>query len=408
LRGTADLPLHGGKAPPWLFKRMVMLARGITEIMVMEYGQRGFLERISDPFWFQSLSCVLGFDWHSSGTTTVTTGALKEAIDPEELGIAIAGGKGRASRRTPEEILKTGEQLGLSDSRLTRFQKISRLAAKVDNALVQDTFQLYHHTFFLTEKGDWAVIQQGMNSRYARRYHWFDSGELIEEPHTAILGDRARVSVLNLTASESRENRRMELDLVKEGPERVERLYRELNAALEKQRTGSVQTSLGDWVEKGGQNKPQCSGGHGDERNRVWEIENWRENGIIERMGRREKALVMPMRINWDALKEAYEFSPANYEELIELKGVGLATIRALALIGELVYGTEASWRDPVKFSFAVGGKDGVPYPVDRKAMDESIEVLRQGIEQAKAGDKVKLRALERLRGVVPPDRKGV
>ncbi|MCK4613904.1 MAG: DUF763 domain-containing protein, partial [Thermoplasmata archaeon] len=374
MKRTADLPLHGGKAPPWLFKRMVALAKGITEVMVYEYGQKSFLERISDPFWFQSLSCVLGFDWHSSGTTTVTTGALKEAIDPAELGIAVAGGKGKASLKTPLEILGLGNNLGLNDSKLLEFQRISRLSAKVDNALVQDSFKLYHHTFFLTEKGDWAVIRQGMNFPYARRYHWFDAPELINEPHKAILGHRFSDPVLNLTAEESRKNRSMELELVKEGPQRLERLYNEVDGLVGKRgkarREG--QTTLDAW-------------GAGE---REVGMDPGLSPKAVERLKQVDHRLMMPMHINWDAVREAYEFAPSNYEELIAIKGIGPSTVRSLALIGELIYGTEASWRDPVKFSFAVGGKDGVPYPVDRRTMDESIEIIGQGIQKAKAGDK--------------------
>lgn len=423
MRGTADLPLHGGKAPPWLFKRMVSLAKGICEVMVFEYGQRGFLERLSDPFWFQSLSCVLGFDWHSSGTTTVSTGALKEAIDPGTLGIAVAGGKGKASLKTPVDIMDLGTKLGLTDAKLTGFQKISRLSAKVDNALVQDSFQLYHHTFFMTEQGHWAVIQQGMNTRYARRYHWFEAEDLIQEPHRAIMGDRFGEPVLDLTSRESQENRSLELDLVRDGPGKLERLFSELEVILDEQRrrVGRKQTTLRDWepggipvsvgqrseghgMKEGSSGKPEFAG-NDDRIDDGGPSPELHVERIVDRIERGERKLVMPMHINWEAVREAYEFVPNSYEELISVRGVGPSTVRSLALIGELIYGTEASWRDPVKFSFTVGGKDGVPYPVDRQAMDASIEIISSGIHEAKTGDKEKLKALERLRRFVPEDR---
>lgn len=410
MKRTADLPLHGGKAPPWLFRRMVGLARGITEVMILEYGHKGFLERISDPFWFQSLSCVLGFDWHSSGTTTVTTGALKEAIDPDAMGIAIAGGKGKVSLKTPDEIMNIGSRFGLSDTRLRNLQRISRLSAKVDNALVQDSFKLYHHSFFLSEKGDWCVIQQGMNTSYARRYHWFDTRELIEEPHKAIMGHRTSLPVLDLTSSSSRMNRGVELDLVLDGPDRLQRLYDEVTRLSQKSRdvTGLSQTTLEDWI---GQSSPGPTGrSTGKTEGKDTNEEGWNdkiETALISEVSEDilTERLVMPTHINWDAIRDAYDFVPTNYEELISIKGIGPATVRSLALIGELMYGTEASWKDPIKYSFTVGGKDGVPYPVDRKAMDESIDILREGIDRAKVGDKERLKAIQSLRRFVPDDR---
>jgi len=191
--GVANLPLHPGKAPRWLFKRMVNLSRGIIEVISYEYGTDEFLRRISDPFWFQALSCVLGYDWHSSGTTTVTCGALKEAINPEDNGFAIAGGKGKTSRKTPSEIEKISEIYNLSTSAVKKLQYSSRMCAKIDNTAIQDGHNLYHHVFIFSESGMWAVIQQGMNNEtnYARRYHWL-SEELesfVCEPHNAIVGD---------------------------------------------------------------------------------------------------------------------------------------------------------------------------------------------------------------------------
>ena len=341
---------------------MVSLAECIVRVIVREHGVRGLLERLSDPWFFQSLSCVLGYDWHSSGTTTVTCGALKEAIDPGELGVAVAGGKGRASRRTPGEIEEHGVGLGLSGRRIEELKYGSRMAAKVDNSLVQDGYSLYHHTFIFDERGDWIVIQQGINEgeRNARRYHWPpEHTSLIEEPQGAILCESHLPAVLDMTAGESEENRGTCLDIAREDPRRLKRLLAKP--------TPPHQSTLERWTE---------SPAH--------------------------KLLVMPATVNWRALKKAYEFQPRSYEELVSLRGIGPSTIRGLALVAELVYGEEPSWRDPVRFSFAFGGKDGVPFPVDRRAMDEAVDVMRAGVEEAEMRREERLRAIRRLRRCVP------
>ena len=315
--GEAHLPLHGGRAPAWLFRRMKELAKPVLSSVVSEYGRRGLLERLADPHWFQALGCVLGYDWHSSGVTTVLTAALKEALQEEDLGVRIAGGKGKASLKTPQELSTIAEEFGLDPSPLIR---ASRLSAKVDNSALQDGFDLYHHAFILTEEGEWAVVQQGMNPslRMARRYHWLGSRveSFVVEPHHAIISE-TRVKVLNLVARESEGVRRASLDLVKEGTARLKRLMEEY------------------------------------------------------------RVLRMPRRIDWAALERAYQLSPSSYEELLEIRGMGKSALRALALLSELVYGERASVRDPAKYSFAFGGKDGVPFPVDVKLMDEVISYLR-------------------------------
>ncbi|MBS7619544.1 DUF763 domain-containing protein [Candidatus Bathyarchaeota archaeon] len=359
----AVLPLHNGKAPRWLFNRMVKLADCIIDLIIKEYGVKGLLHRLSDPWFFQSLSCVLGYDWHSSGTTTVTCGALKEAVDPEVDGIAIAGGKGRASRNTPKEIEEYGLKFGLTSSRIEELKYSSRMAAKVDNSLIQDGYTLYHHNFIFDEHGDWIVIQQGMNDRErnARRYHWpINHKSLIEEPKKRILCNTRSPRVLDMTSSKSEENRRICLDLIKDDPRRLENLFR-------RPPPGS-QALLDDYF-----------------------------GGRVLR-----KSLIMPRKVNWKALIAAYEFQPRTYEELIGISGLGSATIRGLALVAELVYGEAPSWRDPVRFSFAFGGKDGVPFPVDKRAMDGAIGVLRQGILASKVKESEKIEALQRLRRCVP------
>ncbi|MGQ9551681.1 MAG: DUF763 domain-containing protein [Candidatus Bathycorpusculaceae bacterium] len=369
--GFADLPLHGGKAPRWLIIRMQKLAKEIVTIIVNENGTKDFLERIADPFWFQALGCVLGYDWHSSGVTTVVTSVLKQAIVPEEHGIAVCGGKGKISLQTPIEIGNACEKFGFTNNNIETMRYASRMSAKVDNAAIQAGYQLYHHAFFITEDEDWAVVQQGMclEDHTARRYHWLSKNALnfVVEPHSAIVGDVTREIALDMSAKKSEGCRKTSVDIAKEPPEKVMGTLASIRPFYQK--------SLQGWL-------PKTAG------------DKWREYPV--------EALAMPRNINWKALKEVYEFQPRNYEELLAFRGVGPATVRGLALIAELVYGEKPSWRDPVKFSFAYGGKDGVPFPVNRRAMDESIQMLRQTINEAKIGEKEKIRSLQRLRNFVP------
>jgi len=361
--GVANLPLHPGKAPRWLFKRMVQLSKGIIEVISYEYGKDEFLRRISDPFWFQALSCVLGFDWNSSGTTTVTCGALKEAVKQGEYGFSIAGGKGKASRKTLQQIEEIGEHYNFSTSKIEELQYSSRMAAKIDNTAVQDGHNLYHHVFLFSESGLWGVIQQGMNSEtnYARRYHWFSEhvDSFVCEPHNAILGDLRQEKVLDMTARQSESAQKISVDIVNDNPRHLRRDWAELTRPQN-------QTTLDNWILSKQKNKP------------------------IE-------YLTMPKAINWVKMREIYDFQPKNYEELLVIKGVGPNTVRALALISDLIYGEKPSWKDPIKYSFTVGGKDGVPFPVDRKAMDEATEIIRMGVKQARIDDKERLHALRRL-----------
>jgi hypothetical protein len=368
--GVANLPLHGGKAPSWLTGRMRRLAKEVSSIIVDEYGTDTFLTRISDPYWFQAFGCVLGYDWHSSGVTTVVTGILKQALSPEEHGLAVCGGKGRASRQTPDEIVKNAETFGFTDQTIQSLTYTSKMTAKVDNTAIQAGYQLYHHVFILTETRKWAVIQQGMSAedRTARRYHWLSdaTSSLIVEPHNAIVGTK-RERALNMTAKDSEGSRRASVDLAKEPTSKLARLFDAARPLHQK--------SLREWLPKT-EASPQLS------------------------------ALTMPRGINWKTMKQVYDFKPSNYEELLSLKGVGPATVRGLALVAELVYGAKPSWEDPVKYSFAYGGKDGVPFPVNRRAMDESIIMLRDTVKAARIGDKEKLHSLERLRRYVPENAK--
>lgn len=359
--GLANLPLHGGSAPSWLFSRMCLLAGGVVEALVCEYGPEEFLRRIADPYWFQALACCLGFDWHSSGTTTVTTAALKVAVSPERHGIAVAGGKGRTSGQAPSDIWMLGDALSLPPGKADELVRASRLSAKVDNALVQDGYQLYHHAFFFTERGEWAVVQQGMNHSFARRYHWLSDGlkSFVEEPHSAICSQRREEEVLDLTAPESAANHTVTLDLVRDGPSHL---------------IGSQRSLL--------------------------DFSSGRPRSLPKLILPRRHELMASLDIDEagrKVLQAAYELQPANYEELIALRGIGPKRIRALALISELIYGASPSWRDPAAFSFAHGGKDGTPFPVDLDTYDHSIRTLLEAIEEARVDKKEKYEAIKRL-----------
>lgn len=369
--GFANLPLHGGKAPAWLTIRMLKLAREIAKVLIDEYGSDAFLTRIADPYWFQAFGCVLGYDWHSSGVTTVVTGVLKQALSPEDHGVAVCGGKGRTSRATPTEILSVGEKLGFSESRLHTLVYTSRMTAKVDNSCIQAGYHLYHHAFIMAHSGSWAVVQQGMSAenRTARRYHWLSShvSSLVVEPHEAIVGETKLPQVLDMTAKESEGARKASVDAAKEKPERTIRL---LNAATA-QINPKTQKTLLSWLP-------------------------------IDTSLQTVETLTLPRKINWNTLRMLYESQPSNYEELLSIHGVGPATVRGLALIAELVYGEKPSWKDPVKYSFCVGGKDGVPFPVNRSSYDEIITFLQDAVERAKLGDKERIHAIKRLRTLAP------
>ena len=339
--------------------------------MVNQYGTSEFIRRLSDPYWFQALGCVLAYDWHSSGVTTVITGVLKTALSPEEHGVAVCGGKGKTSRKTPTDIETLGEKWGFCQQSIDDLTYASRMAAKVDNTAVQAGYQLYHHAFIVTEDEKWAVVQQGLcnSERSARRYHWLSDNVhgFVEEPQSAVACDTKRDRALNMTAKASEDSRKASVDLAKEPPKK-------LMALIQSASRPKNQSSLRKWL-------PQVTN------------DPWLQT---------QTSLNMPRNINWDTLSRLYDFQPNNYEEFLSVRGVGPATVRGLALVAELVYGDEPSWEDPVKFSFAYGGKDGVPFPVNRAAMDESIIVLRKAVEDAKIGEKERLRSLEGLRRLVP------
>ena len=330
---------------------MVKLARETTIAIVADFGSEEMLRRLSHPYWFQAFGCILGYDWHSSGVTTTLCGALKEAVKglEKDLDLFIAGGKGKTSRRTPTEIEDWGNSISLDPAPLVY---ASRMSAKVDSSAIQDGYQLYHHSFLFTTSGSWAVIQQGMNeaTRYARRYHWLGEKvtDFVNEPHSAILSE-ARGQALNLVASESNPARTTitEIATNQKPQDILSDLKRLKTLDLPPQHYLSTQDLHPDSLSK--------------------------------------------------ILLSTYERQPNDFEQLLGLKGVGAKTIRALSLISELVHGVAPSYRDPARYSFAHGGKDGIPYPVDRKTYEQSIELLQKAISKTKLGLREKNEAMNRL-----------
>ncbi len=343
----ADLPLHHGKVPPWLAQRMSALGAAITESIVLNYGKSAFLTRMSDPFWFQAFGCALGMDWHSSGITTSVMGSLKFALNPRahELGIYICGGKGKQSRQTPEELMRVGDKTGLNGKELAHF---SKLTAKVDNTIIQDGFQLYTHSFILSDEGHWVVIQQGMNdnSGMARRYHWHSEQvkAFTEEPHTFIYG-KNQGEILNLTDKLANPAKNAMLSLTKEKPAHLlPELARLRLPAHHDLRAGDVN---------------------------------------LKRLGA--------------VLTLAHERELTDFEELLMLEGTGPRTIQSLALVSEVIHGAPSRFSDPGRFSFAHGGKDGHPFPVPTHVYDETIEILRDSVEKARIGATEKNEAIRNL-----------
>ena len=345
--GSADLPLHNGHVPKWLAERMGKLGLAITEAILVEYGRQSFLQKISDPFWFQSLGAVMGMDWHSSGITTSVLGALKRSINPhsKELGLYICGGKGNKSRETPNELFKIAEATGLNGNELVR---CSKLSAKVDNTAIQDGFQLYLHHFILSSEGDWSVIQQGMRegTATARRYHWHSASlsSFVNEPHTAVCGNNMG-QILNLVSGEAMQTREGIVSIVQENP----------NKMLEEARHLVMPS-------------------HHEVR---------ASNVDLKRLG--------------SVLWLAQEKQTNRFEDLLLLEGLGPRTLQSLTLVSEVIHGTPSRFSDPARFSFAHGGKDGHPFPVPTKVYDETINTLRTAVDKAKLGHTEKQQAIKAL-----------
>ena len=375
--GVATIPLDYGRCPRWLFERMKRLGRGIAVAIVEEFGPEEFLKRLSDPVWFQSLGCVLGFDWNSSGLGVTTLGALKAGLFDiqDQLGIYVCGGK-RESRKTPEEIEAYGISRGFSSAPDLIYA--SKMAAKIDSALIQDGYQIYQHNFLFTKSGQWVVVQQGMrtDNQTARRYHWLSSAlpksqgkaDFVEEPHSGIISGAKVNNPLNLTAKESNQNRKVSTELVTEEPKTF---LRDIRLITEKSNALIRQKRFPGFAEM--------------------ELKNiefhWhpvlKEKFDLKRL---EKTIFF-----------AKSQNPENFEQLLSSKGVGPKTIRALSLVAELIYGAKPSYEDPARYSFTVGGKDGTPEFVDRKRYDTLLSLLEKGIQKSKISIREKTEAQKRL-----------
>jgi hypothetical protein len=341
---------------------MARLGRIMTEAIILHYGRAAVLERLSHPFWFQSLGCVMGMDWHSSGITTSVLGALKRGLRPiqDDLGLYVCGGRGRHSRATPSELLQVGERTGLDGESLAR---TSRLVAKVDSCAVQDGFELYLHGMIVGADGRWTVVQQGMNgaSKTARRYHWLSDGliDFTDAPHAAIDGDPVGV-ILNLADHRAASARSAQLQLVSQGPDVVVNEVRKLRP----EPVPAAQPSLPHLQ------MPH----HHDVRS---------EDIVIRRLH--------------GALAAAHERGPQDFSELLLTPGLGARTVRSLAMVAEVIHGAPCRFTDPARFSLAHGGKDAHPYPVPLKVYDETLAVLRRAVSAAKLGNDERLDALRRL-----------
>lgn len=345
--GYADMPLHYGHVPPWLAQRMSKLGGAIVEAIVIDYGKSEVLKRLSDPFWFQALGCVMGMDWHSSGITTSVMGALKKAVNPKakELGIYICGGKGKYSRQTPSELIGIAEKTGLDGHQLVRS---SKLTAKVDNTAIQDGFQLYLHSFIVTDQGEWAVVQQGMNNTtgLARRYHWHSPkiSSFVVAPHTFIYGEN-QGKILNLTDKAAHVTQQGIMAIAREETSRMLPEIKKLTMPL-----------------------------HHDVR---------AKDVQLKRLG--------------SILALAHEYEVKDFESLLLLEGLGPRTLQSLVLVSEIIHGTPSRFTDPARFSFAHGGKDGHPFPVPLIAYDETLQVLRDAVQKAKIGHTDKSKAIKSL-----------
>lgn len=421
--GYADLPLHTGIVPKWLADRMKLLGTEIVESILINFGKKEFLTRLSDPLWFQSLGAVLGMDWHSSGITTSVMYALKRGINERarDFGLCVCGGRGKYSRKTPEELLFLADATGLDGNSLVN---ASKLTAKVDSAAVQDGFQLYMHNFVLSDDGDWVIVQQGMNtfSRTARRYHWSSENlrSFLDSPHTGVTGENQGM-ILNLADSGAKNTRKAILDLTKENPDRILKeisaisendISRQLEFDFENERDekncdlkfynskSSDLESKKSELEKFGRNLPVAK-----KQNLISKTNSWQGSQILIK---NDRNLIMPAHHDVRAedvdlkrlgavLATAYASPAENFDSLLLTPGLGARTLQSLTLVSEVIYGTPARFTDPARFSFAHGGKDGHPFPVPTRIYDESIRILGDAIEKSKLGYNDKSDCLKRL-----------
>ncbi len=378
-RGLATFTLDTGTCPPWLFQRMVSLGRSMTEVLIDEYGPDEYIKRISDPMWFQSLGTVLAFDWNASGLTTILTAALKEAIRGQEkdLGVFIAGGKGATSRKTPDQILEWGSRLNFGRDKTKSLVYSSKMSAKVDSSLVQDGYTLYHHAFFFSKNGAWTVVQQGMNTENstARRYHWYSDSfdSFVNEPHSGIASQLFKKKALNLTSKASFKNRKISLELANSG-------YLTLMKDIQILRRHSSELSKTIALKSGDEQLTIASIAGVEFKHHKVEQEDFSKSKYLEKI-----------------LARITELKPENYEQLVSIKGVGGKTMRALSLVSEIIYGADPSYEDPARYSFAHGGKDATPYPVDRETFDKTIQILQTAVKKAKISPIEKDKALKRI-----------
>lgn len=426
--GYADLPLHTGIVPKWLADRMKLLGTEIAESILINYGKKEFLTRLSDPLWFQSLGAVLGMDWHSSGITTSVMYALKRGINERarDFGLCVCGGRVKYSRKTPEELLFLADTTGLDGNALVN---ASKLTAKVDSAAVQDGFQLYMHNFVLSDDGDWVVVQQGMNtiSRTARRYHWSSENlrSFLDSPHTGVTGENQGM-ILNLADSSAKNTRKAILDLTKENPDRI---LKEISAISENDISRQLEFDFGKNSEETNKedfDSKNCNSESNDlkfydsksqisksgekslaakNQNLASKTNSWQGSQILIK---NDRNLIMPAHHDVRAedvdlkrlgavLATAYASPAENFDSLLLTPGLGARTLQSLTLVSEVIFGTPARFTDPARFSFAHGGKDGHPFPVPTRIYDESIRILGDAIEKSKLGYNDKSDCLKRL-----------
>ncbi|MDL5364627.1 DUF763 domain-containing protein [Xanthomonas sp. NCPPB 2654] len=414
--GSADLPLHGGRVPHWLGERMTRLGAVMCQAIVHSYGRDELLRRLAHPFWFQSFGAVMGMDWHSSGITTSVLGALKRGLTPlsGELGIHVCGGRGRHSRATPDELCAVGERTGLDGAGLAR---ASRLVAKVDSAAVQDGFDLYLHGFIVSDDGQWVVVQQGMNgaSKQARRYHWLSEGltSFVDAPHAAIDGP-GQGRIVNLADHRAAASRAAQVELLQAlGPDRIAQEYGALHASSANAAASAPHAAASAKASQGTMAGTRAAPGarapaadalfapSGDLFAAAPAAPPARMPAGLPHLSLPDHhdvrgSDIVTRRLHAN-LAAAAECGPQDFTELLQVPGVGARTMRALALVAEVLHGAPCRFTDPARFSMAHGGKDRHPFPVPTRVYDHTIGVLKTAVTQAKLGREEKLEAIRRL-----------